>query len=81
MPRKFKTSQKKSMVVKTSSVNSRYIDKMRREGTPVGSNEWTKRRVIEIAIERAKDAEAQRKRQEQDVSTTNKPRRKKPSNW
>ncbi len=76
MPRKFKTNQKKQ-VVTTSSVNSRYIDKMRREGTPVGSNEWTKRRVIEIAIERAKDAEAQRKRQE----TKNNPPGNKPSNW
>ena len=77
MPRKFKTNQRKKMVVKTSSVNSRYIDKMRREGTPVGSNEWTKRRAIENAIERAKDAEAQRKKQE----TKNKPPGKKPSNW
>ena len=76
MPRKFKTNKKKQ-VVTTISVNSRYIDKMRREGTPVGSNEWTKRRVIEIAIERAKDAEAQRKRQE----TKNNPPGNKPSNW
>ena len=50
MGRKFKTNQKKKKVVKTSSVNSRYIDKMRREGTPVGSNEWTKRRAINIAM-------------------------------
>jgi hypothetical protein len=76
MPRKFKTNQRKKLVVKTSSVNSRYIDKMRREGTPVGSNEWTKRRAIENAIERAKDAEAQRKKLER----KNKPPGKKP-NW
>ena len=68
MPKKFKTNQRKNKVVTTSSVNSRYIDKMRREGTPVGSNEWTKRRAIEIAVERAKD-------------TKNNPPGKKPSNW
>ena len=78
MGRKFKTNQRNKKITKNGScINSRYIDKMRREGTPVGSNEWTKRRAIENAIERAKDAEAQRKKQE----TKKKPPGKKPSNW
>jgi len=78
MGRKFKTNQRNKKITKNGScINSRYIDKMRREGTPVGSNEWTKRRAIENAIERAKDAEAQRKKLER----KNKPPGKKPSNW
>ena len=73
MGRKFKTNQRNKKITKNGScINSRYIDKMRREGTPVGSNEWTKRRAIENAIERAKDAEAERK---------NKSKGRKPSNW
>ena len=78
MGRKFKTNQRNKKITKNGScINSRYIAKMRREGTPVGSNEWTKRRAIENAIERAKDAEAERKKEER----KNKSKGRKPSNW
>ena len=65
MGRKFKTNQRNKKITKNGScINSRYLDKMMKEGTPVGSNEWTKRRANENAIERAKDAEAERKKAE-----------------
>ena len=38
------------------SVNSRYLDRMREEGTTVGSNAWTQQRKIEFEIRRAKAA-------------------------
>ena len=78
MGRKFKTNQRNKKITKNGScINSRYLDKMMKEGTPVGSNEWTKRRAIENAIERAKDAEAERKKAER----KNKSKGGRPSNW
>lgn len=38
------------------SVNSRYLDRMREEGTTVGSNAWTQQRKIEFEIRRSKAA-------------------------
>ena len=38
------------------SVNSRYLDRMRAEGTTVGSNAWTQQRKIEFEIRRSKAA-------------------------
>jgi len=38
------------------SVNSRYLDRMREEGTTVGSNAWTQQRKIEFEIRGSKAA-------------------------
>lgn len=38
------------------SVNSRYLDRMKAEGTTVGSNAWTQQRKIEFEIRRANAA-------------------------
>jgi hypothetical protein len=42
------------------SVNSRYLAKMMKEGTPVGSTEWTHRRKIEYEIRYIKAAQEKR---------------------
>ena len=38
------------------SVNSRYLDRRREEGTTVGSNAWPQQRKIEFEIRRSKAA-------------------------
>jgi len=55
-----KKRRKNSGPVLEGSVNSRYLAKMMKEGTPVGSTEWTRRRVIEYEIRRIKAAEEKR---------------------
>ena len=60
------------------SVNSRYLDRMREEGTPVGSNEWTRRRKVESEMRRIKAAQEEREVREE----TAKDRvPKAPQNW
>ncbi len=62
--RNFRNNQKKKKEKKKEddtpvlrgSVNSRYLDRMREEGTTVGSNAWTQQRKVEFEIRRAKAA-------------------------
>ena len=61
--RNFRNNQKKKKKKKEDdtpvlrgSVNSRYLDRMREEGTTVGSNAWTQQRKVEFEIRRAKAA-------------------------
>ena len=62
--RNFRNNQKKKKKKKKEddtpvlqgSVNSRYLDRMREEGTTVGSNAWTQQRKVEFEIRRAKAA-------------------------
>ena len=60
--RNFRNSQKKKKKknddtpVLRGSVNSRYLDRMKAEGTTVGSNAWTQQRNIEFEIRRANAA-------------------------
>ena len=89
MPRRrnFKTNKrnkpkrkrrKNSGPVLEGSVNSRYLAKMMQEGTPVGSTEWTRRRVIEYEIRRAKASQEKRDSVEK-VAKNRVP--KAPQNW
>jgi hypothetical protein len=57
---KKKKKRKNRGPVLEGSVNSRYLAKMMKEGTPVGSTEWTRRRTIEYEIRRIKAAEEKR---------------------
>lgn len=60
--RNFRNNQKKKKKndddtpVLRGSVNSRYLDRMKAEGTIVGSNAWTQQRNIEFEIRRANAA-------------------------
>ena len=69
--RNFRNNQKKKKKKKKKeddtpvlrgSVNSRYLDRMREEGTTVGSNAWTQQRKVEFEIRRAKAAEKKLKK-------------------
>ena len=70
--------RKNNEPVLEGSVNSRYLAKMMKEGTPVGSAEWTRRRKIEYEIRHAKAA--QEKRNSAEKAAKNRVP-KAPQNW
>ncbi len=63
------------------SVNSRYLDRMREEGTTVGSNAWTQQRNIEFEIRRANAAREKLEKTEDKSTDRVKRVVRAPRNW
>ncbi len=63
------------------SVNSRYLDRMREEGTTVGSNAWTQQRNIEFEIRRANAAREKLEKTEDKATDRVKRVARAPRNW